>query len=434
MERFKGFLKRKNIVISAKRYGIDALGAMAQGLFCSLLIGTILNTIGSQFHIGFLTAQIITINGVGYTIGGLASFMSGSAMAVAIGYALQAPPMVLFSLVTVGYACNALGGAGGPLAVLFVAIIAAEFGKAVSKETKVDILVTPIVPILIGVVDRVILAIRKQIRPRDVRCGQGCIFWQVGVDKPPNYRVIIPALQIVIPRLPVLIVAAISQGVDIGHFAGGVGHVAPGVVLIRCNTGGGEGFGRGVVGDLVQAGDVALLVGFVVVGVAGVFVGVGELDAVVEGQRPAGGVVDEVHLGAAPLLADDLAVLRCIIMHDRRIIAVHESLAGADAVGAVGIGRGFSAAGQAGKLAAVLPRQGVLGAVEVGQRVADRDAVFFLVGNAPRRAVDGDAGKQVLPVAGIVVGERLRDAGAGDAADVACGIIRVRRRVAANGL
>ena len=151
MEQVKGFLKRKNIVISAKRYGIDALGAMAQGLFCSLLIGTILNTIGTQFHIGFLTAQVITINGVGYTIGGLASFMSGSAMAVAIGYALQAPPMVLFSLVTVGYACNALGGAGGPLAVLFVAIIAAEVGKAISTETKVDILVTPIVTILVGV-------------------------------------------------------------------------------------------------------------------------------------------------------------------------------------------------------------------------------------------------------------------------------------------
>ena len=126
-------------MISAKRYGIDALGAMAQGLFCSLLIGTILNTLGSQFGIGFLTAQLITINEVGYTAGRLASFMSGPAMAVAIGYALQAPPLVLFSLVTVGYACNALGGAGGPLAVLFVAIIAAELGKAVSKETKVDI-------------------------------------------------------------------------------------------------------------------------------------------------------------------------------------------------------------------------------------------------------------------------------------------------------
>ena len=150
VETVRGFLRRKNIVISAKRYGIDALGAMAQGLFCSLLIGTILNTLGSQFGIGFLTAQLITINGVGYTAGGLASFMSGPAMAVAIGYALQAPPLVLFSLVTVGYACNALGGAGGPLAVLFVAIIAAEVGKAVSKETRVDILVTPIVTILAG--------------------------------------------------------------------------------------------------------------------------------------------------------------------------------------------------------------------------------------------------------------------------------------------
>ena len=150
METVRGFLRRKNIVISAKRYGIDALGAMAQGLFCSLLIGTILNTLGTQFGIGFLTAQLITINGVGYTAGGLASFMSGPAMAVAIGYALQAPPLVLFSLVTVGYACNALGGAGGPLAVLFVAIIAAEVGKAVSKETRVDILVTPIITILAG--------------------------------------------------------------------------------------------------------------------------------------------------------------------------------------------------------------------------------------------------------------------------------------------
>ena len=65
MENIQAFLKRKNIVLSARRYGIDALGAMAQGLFCSLLIGTILNTIGSQFHIGFLTAQIITINEAG---------------------------------------------------------------------------------------------------------------------------------------------------------------------------------------------------------------------------------------------------------------------------------------------------------------------------------------------------------------------------------
>ena len=72
-------------------------------------------------------------------------------MAVAIGYALHCPPLVLFSLITVGFASNALGGAGGPLAVLFVAIVAAEIGKAVSKETKIDILVTPLVTIGVGV-------------------------------------------------------------------------------------------------------------------------------------------------------------------------------------------------------------------------------------------------------------------------------------------
>ena len=151
MDAFRAFLKRKNIEISLRRYGIDALGAMAQGLFCSLLIGTIINTIGSQFHIGFLTNPVATVAGVDYTVGGLASAMSGPAMAVAIGYALQCPPLVLFSLITVGFASNALGGAGGPLAVLFVAILSAEIGKAVSKETKVDILVTPLVTIGVGV-------------------------------------------------------------------------------------------------------------------------------------------------------------------------------------------------------------------------------------------------------------------------------------------
>ena len=56
--KFKQFLERKNIEISLKRYGIDALGAMAQGLFCTLLIGTILNTLGTQFHIGFLAQPV----------------------------------------------------------------------------------------------------------------------------------------------------------------------------------------------------------------------------------------------------------------------------------------------------------------------------------------------------------------------------------------
>lgn len=139
-EKLKAFLKRKNIIISGKRYGIDALGAMAQGLFASLLIGTIISTIGEQAGIEVLVE-----------IGGYAKAATGPAMAISIGYALQCPALVLFSLAAVGAAANTLGGAGGPLAVLVVSIFAAEFGKAVSKETKVDIIVTPCVTIMVGV-------------------------------------------------------------------------------------------------------------------------------------------------------------------------------------------------------------------------------------------------------------------------------------------
>ena len=135
----KEFLKRKDIEISVKRYLIDAMSAMAQGLFASLLIGTIIDTLGTQLGIEFLTQ-----------IGTFAKSAAGAAMAVAIGYALHAPQLVLFSLVAVGTAANGLGGAGGPLSVYVIAIITAECGKAVSKETKVDILVTPGVTVLVG--------------------------------------------------------------------------------------------------------------------------------------------------------------------------------------------------------------------------------------------------------------------------------------------
>ncbi len=155
MGKVKAFMQRKNIVFSMKRYGIDALGAMAQGLFCTLLVGTILNTIGQQFHIGFLNAVLVTVGSgegaVSYTLGGLLSAMVGPGIAVAIGYALQCPQLVLFTLIPVGFAANALGGAGGPLAVYVVAVVAAECGKIVSKETKIDILVTPIVTALTGI-------------------------------------------------------------------------------------------------------------------------------------------------------------------------------------------------------------------------------------------------------------------------------------------
>ena len=163
MNKIKAFLARKDIVFSARRYGIDALGAMAQGLFCSLLIGTIIRTLGQQLHLQFLT-----------DIGVYAMAVSGPAMAIAIGYALKCPPMVLFSLAAVGWAANAEGGAGGPLAVLVIAIIAAECGKAVSKETKIDILVTPAVTILVGV------ALAKLIAPP---IGEGARLFGLVIDQ-----------------------------------------------------------------------------------------------------------------------------------------------------------------------------------------------------------------------------------------------------------
>ena len=122
-----------------RRYFIDAMGSMAAGLFASLLIGTIFKALGMIPHMGFLA-----------TIGGFAQAMAGPAMAAAIAYSLKAHPLVVFSSAAVGYAANSLGGAGGPLAVFFIAIAAAEIGMLVSKKTKVDIIVTPFVTVFVG--------------------------------------------------------------------------------------------------------------------------------------------------------------------------------------------------------------------------------------------------------------------------------------------
>ncbi len=142
---FKAFLKKQNIEISFKRYAIDALGAMALGLFASLLIGTIVNTIagliGVETQIGAILSQI----------GQFATKATGAAMAVAISYSLKAPPLVMFTTAAVGMAANELAGAGGPLAVLIIVLLATEIGKLVSKTTKVDIIVTPLVTLVAGV-------------------------------------------------------------------------------------------------------------------------------------------------------------------------------------------------------------------------------------------------------------------------------------------
>lgn len=133
----KGFLKRKNVNITVKTYLIDAMGAMAFGLFASLLIGTIFGTLGDKTHVTLFN-----------TIAEYCKTATGAALGVSIAYALQAPQLVLFSAATVGIAGNALGG---PVGALVSTIVATELGKVVSKETRVDILVTPGVTIISGV-------------------------------------------------------------------------------------------------------------------------------------------------------------------------------------------------------------------------------------------------------------------------------------------
>lgn len=131
------FFKRKNIEFSIKRYGIDALGAMALGLFSSLIVGLILKVIGEQTGIALLV-----------TFGQKAMAMTGPAIGVAVAHGLGAPPLVLFASTITGMAGNELGG---PVGAFIAAVLGAEFGKMVSKETKVDIIVTPAVTILVGV-------------------------------------------------------------------------------------------------------------------------------------------------------------------------------------------------------------------------------------------------------------------------------------------
>ena len=70
MDKFRAFLRHKNIIFSGRRYGIVALSAMAQGLFCSLLIGTIIKTLGTQFGVQMFV-----------DIGTYAMAVSGPAMA-----------------------------------------------------------------------------------------------------------------------------------------------------------------------------------------------------------------------------------------------------------------------------------------------------------------------------------------------------------------
>ena len=131
MKERKGFFQR---------YFIDALGAMAQGLFASLIIGTIFGQLAKIPYMGFLTNFTVHI-------GDAKSPVIGCAIGVAIAYALGAQKLTLFTSAVTG----ALGYAlGGPVGAYVAAVVGAEVGSLVAGKTKLDIILTPATVILSG--------------------------------------------------------------------------------------------------------------------------------------------------------------------------------------------------------------------------------------------------------------------------------------------
>lgn len=152
LSKFKRFLKRKDIVFSHKRYLQDALSAMALGLFASLLIGLIMKTLGEQTAILFAKNPISDFL---VEAGTMAMGLMGPAIGVSVAWGLKSPPLVLFSSVVTGsmgatVVNSFFDMSGGPAGAFIAAAIGAELGKAVSKETKIDILITPVVTLLGG--------------------------------------------------------------------------------------------------------------------------------------------------------------------------------------------------------------------------------------------------------------------------------------------
>ena len=151
-ERMRAYFKAQNISITGKRIFIDGLSGMAHGLFASLLIGCIINTIGLYVPglrslvvnpwsgFSWAAANAVKLDDAAavnlFTSSKVAAYaVQGAAMACAIAYSMQSPPFVIYSCLAVGYAANVLGGGGGPLAVFFVTVVAVFAGKLVSKRT-----------------------------------------------------------------------------------------------------------------------------------------------------------------------------------------------------------------------------------------------------------------------------------------------------------
>lgn len=121
-----------------KRYFVDALGAMALGLFSSLIIGLIISQFAKIPGLGILNeiASIVKSDAV-----------VGAAIGVAVAWGLKVKPLTMFSSAAVG----AVGYlAGGPVGAFIAAVVGAELGNILAGKTKMDIVITPLITIITG--------------------------------------------------------------------------------------------------------------------------------------------------------------------------------------------------------------------------------------------------------------------------------------------
>ena len=208
IEKKESYFKQQNIEFSVDRIFIKGLGGMAHGLFASLLIGTIIKTLGT--YIPGVFGEFL-VESAGY-----ASSVQGAAMALAIGYSMFCPPYIMYSLAAVGLAANTLGGGGGPLAVYVISLMAIFCGKLVSKRTPVDLIVTPSVTILTGVL------FAKLLAPPIGRIATGLgslIMWATN-QQPFIMGILISVLMGIILTLPISS-AAICAALGLVGLAGG---------------------------------------------------------------------------------------------------------------------------------------------------------------------------------------------------------------------
>ena len=159
------YLLKKGFV----RYFIDAFTGMSQGLFCTLIAGTILGQIGAWITSAGTDAALIVGGGV-TAVANLAKMLMGAGIGIGIAHALKAPKLVMFTAAVAGFVgafANAVtdgflgdfttlavndvlsgvapAAPGNPIGAYVVSVIAVELGRLVAGKTKVDIVVVPLV-------------------------------------------------------------------------------------------------------------------------------------------------------------------------------------------------------------------------------------------------------------------------------------------------